>query len=50
MDLPSTSGITVGEFRLPVGLFIGGSGGDTIYIADSYNQRVQVFRYVGGPT
>ena len=21
---------------------------DTIYVADSYNQRVQVFRYVGG--
>ena len=22
---------------------------DTIYVADSYNQRVQVFRYIGGP-
>ena len=34
-----------GEFRLPVGIFIGKD--DTIYIADSYNRRVQVFRYVG---
>ena len=37
-----------GEFWLPVGLFIGPD--DRIYIADSYNQRVQVLRYIGGPT
>ena len=43
-------GHEAGEFRLPVGIFIGGTDGDTIYVADSYNQRVQVFRYVGGPT
>ena len=37
-----------GEFWLPAGIFIGED--DTIYIADSYNQRVQVLRYIGGPT
>jgi DNA-binding beta-propeller fold protein YncE len=36
-----------GEFWLPVGIFI--TEDDTIYVADSYNQRVQVFRYIGGP-
>jgi hypothetical protein len=35
-----------GEFWLPSGIFIGRQ--DTIYVADAYNQRVQVFRYVGG--
>jgi sugar lactone lactonase YvrE len=39
-----------GEFWLPTGIFIDRSDGDTIYIADSYNQRIQVLRYVGGPT
>jgi DNA-binding beta-propeller fold protein YncE len=43
-----------GEFWLPTGIFIdqdSGNGiGDTIYIADSYNQRIQVLRYIGGPT
>jgi sugar lactone lactonase YvrE len=33
---------------LPTGIFI--SENDTIYVADSYNRRVQVFRYIGGPT
>jgi len=43
-----------GEFWLPTGIFIdqdsGDGGGDTIYIADSYNQRIQVLRYIGGAT
>lgn len=34
-----------GEFWLPSGLAI---DGDRIYVADSYNRRVQVFRYLGG--
>ncbi len=34
-----------GEFWLPTGLFI---DDETIYIADSYNKRVQVLRYIGG--
>ncbi|MCX7151079.1 MAG: 6-bladed beta-propeller [Proteobacteria bacterium] len=33
-----------GEFWLPAGIFI---AGDMIYVADSYNSRVQVFRYAG---
>jgi hypothetical protein len=37
-----------GEFRLPTGMFIGAD--DKIYVADSFNQRVQVLRYIGGPT
>lgn len=37
-----------GEFWLPTGIFIGGKNDTTIYIADSYNQRLQVFSYVGG--
>lgn len=36
-----------GEFWLPNGIFI---DDDTIYIADSYNQRIQMFRYIGGAT
>jgi sugar lactone lactonase YvrE len=39
-----------GEFWLPTGIFIAGDERDTIYVADSYNQRIQVLRYVGGPT
>lgn len=35
-----------GEFWLPAGIFI--SDNNVIYIADSHNQRVQVFRYIGG--
>lgn len=34
-----------GQFWLPSGLAI---DGDRIYVADSYNQRVQVFRFLGG--
>jgi DNA-binding beta-propeller fold protein YncE len=37
-----------GEFWLPTGLFIGED--DKIYVADSRNRRVQVLRYIGGPT
>lgn len=39
-----------GEFWLPTGIFIDQDDGATIYIADSYNQRIQVFRYIGGAT
>ena len=38
-------GLEPGHFWLPSGLAI---DGDRIYVADSYNQRVQVFRYLGG--
>lgn len=34
-----------GEFWLPSGLFI---ARDRIYVADSYNRRVQVFQFLGG--
>ena len=44
MDLGS-QGSGAGEFWLPSGLFI---NQDKIYVADSYNRRVQVFQYVGG--
>jgi DNA-binding beta-propeller fold protein YncE len=37
-----------GEFWLPTGMYIDQDEGDTIYIADSYNQRIQVLRYIGG--
>jgi DNA-binding beta-propeller fold protein YncE len=40
-------GAEVGEFWLPTGIFIDAE--DNIYITDSYNRRVQVMRYVGGP-
>lgn len=33
-----------GEFWLPTGIFI---EGDTVYVADSYNSRIQMFRYLG---
>lgn len=36
-----------GEFWLPTGIFI---DDEIIYIADSYNQRIQVLRYIGGAT
>lgn len=41
-----TQGQGEGEFWLPSGIFI--NNNDMIYIADSHNQRVQVFRYIGG--
>lgn len=37
-----------GEFWMPVGIFIDDQ--DRIYIADTYNRRVQILRYIGGPT
>jgi len=37
-----------GEFWLPAGIFIGED--DRIYVADAYNGRIQIFRYIGGPT
>jgi DNA-binding beta-propeller fold protein YncE len=37
-----------GEFWLPTGLFIDPDS-DLIYVADSYNRRIQVLHYVGGP-
>lgn len=40
-----SQGSGAGEFWLPSGLFI---DQDKIYVADSYNRRVQVFQYVGG--
>ncbi|MDX9994403.1 MAG: 6-bladed beta-propeller [Rhodocyclaceae bacterium] len=39
-----------GEFWLPAGLFVDTADGDTIYVADSHNRRIQVMRYVGGAT
>jgi hypothetical protein len=33
---------------LPAGIFIGED--DTVYVADAYNHRVQIFRYIGGAT
>jgi hypothetical protein len=33
----------LGELQLPAGLWI--DAGDRIYLADSYNQRVQVFQF-----
>lgn len=34
-----------GEFWLPSGLHI---AGDRIYVADSYNRRIQIFQFLGG--
>jgi sugar lactone lactonase YvrE len=34
-----------GEFWLPNGIYI--TKDNTIYVADAYNKRVQVFRYIG---
>jgi DNA-binding beta-propeller fold protein YncE len=39
------TGAKVGEFWLPGGPFL---AGDLIYVADSYNRRVQVFQFLGG--
>lgn len=38
-------GTAPGEFWLPSGLHI---VGDRIYVADSYNRRVQIFKFLGG--
>lgn len=39
------TGAGAGDFWLPGGLFV---AGDRIYVADTYNRRVQVFRFLGG--
>jgi len=39
------NGSEPGQFWMPSGIFI---DNDTIYVADTYNQRVQVFRYLQG--
>ena len=38
-------GAQPGEFWLPAGVAI--DRDDRIYVADSYNRRVQIFQYVG---
>jgi len=41
-------GSEFGEFWLPTGIFIDSENNTTIYVADSYNKRLQIFQYVGG--
>jgi hypothetical protein len=41
------TGTGPGQFGLPAGVAIGGDG--RIYVADSYNHRVQIFKYTGQP-
>jgi hypothetical protein len=38
------TGAGPGEFFLPTSIHI--DGNDYIYVADSYNRRIQVFRYL----
>jgi sugar lactone lactonase YvrE len=38
-------GGNAGNFWLPAGLFI---AQDRVYVADSYNARIQVFQFLGG--
>ena len=40
-------GTHLGEFQLPAGLFV--DHDDRIFVVDSFNRRVQVFRYYGLP-
>jgi hypothetical protein len=40
-------GTLPGEFWLPTGLVI--SSDNRIFVADSYNRRVQVLQYLGNP-
>jgi len=40
-------GTAPGEFQLPAGLAI--DANDRVYVVDSYNRRVQVYRYQGLP-
>jgi len=42
---PWRGGHKAGEFWIPGGIAI--DKDDYIYVADSYNQRIQVFKYVG---
>jgi hypothetical protein len=37
-----------GEFHLPVGMTMDAQ--NRLYVADSYNGRIQIFQYIGGPT
>jgi hypothetical protein len=39
-------GLHPGQFWLPAGAFI--DPGDRIYVADAYNQRIQIFEYLAG--
>ena len=39
-------GVGPGQFWLPGGIFV--HGPDRIYVADSYNQRIQIFEYLAG--
>ena len=41
-----TAGSGLGQFWMPSGLYI--DSGDYIFVADTYNQRIQVFRYISG--
>lgn len=36
-------GLKPGDFQLPAGLFL--DKDDRIYVVDSYNRRIQVFKY-----
>ena len=38
-------GNATGEFLLPTGIYI--THDNMIYVADSHNSRIQVFRYIG---
>jgi len=38
------NGIEPGQLWMPAGIFI--DANDFIYVADTYNRRVQVFRYI----
>jgi len=38
-------GTALGQFQLPTGLFI--DQNDRVYVADSYNHRIQIFQYHG---
>ena len=40
-----TQGTHAGEFQLPTGLFI--DHDDQVYVVDSFNRRIQMFRYRG---
>ena len=46
--LTRQQGQAAGQFWLPNSVFI--SKENMIYVADSYNRRIQVFRYVGDDT
>jgi hypothetical protein len=41
-----TKGTEPGQFWMPSGLFIDRL--DQIYVADTYNRRIQIFRYLAG--